>query len=117
VDVSRLRPPVEECPLLGRIARSPNSCRPSGTGKLLNLGEISTGGPRRQTGSAAERPLHPAPLHALEHFLHAQILLEELIDLLDRGARSPGDALLARAVEDFRPAALVGGHRAEDGLD
>jgi len=46
---------------------------------------------------AAEGTLHPAGLDPLHHPFHLQVLLDEPVDLDDRGARARRDPLLARA--------------------
>ncbi len=58
-----------------------------------------------------------AGAHGLEHFAHLLVLAEEVVDLLDGGAGAEGDALAAAAVDDGRVAALLGGHRVDDGFN
>src|SRR5579863_1034241 len=53
----------------------------------------------------------------LHHGAHLQILLEDLIYFLNGGAAAGGDALAALAVDDVVVAALLIGHRADDGFD
>src|SRR5436305_2856590 len=72
---------------------------------------------RPRPASHPHRALQPLALDALHHLLHRAVLLEQAVDLGDRGAGAHGDPLLAAAVEDVRPAALQGGHRVDDRLD
>jgi hypothetical protein len=44
-----------------------------------------------------------------KHLLHLGVLAEEVVDLLDGGARASGDALAAAAVDEFVVAAPAGG--------
>ncbi len=53
---------------------------------------------------------------ASHHLAHLAELLDELVDLHDRGAGTGGDALAARGLDDLRAGALVGRHGKDDGL-
>ena len=67
---------------------------------------------------AHEALLHfaSAAAHGLEHLAHLLVLAEEVVDLLDGGAAAEGDALAAAAVDDRGVAALLDGHRVDDGF-
>ena len=56
----------------------------------------------------------PTWLHDLAHLVE---LLDELVDLLDAGARAARDPQAPRALDQLRPRALLGGHRLDDRLD
>src|SRR5881296_1361098 len=58
---------------------------------------------------------HPAEL--LHHLAGGIELLQEVVHLADAGARSPSHPGPAAAREHPRLPPLVGGHRADDGLD
>src|SRR3712207_4347467 len=60
---------------------------------------------------------HLALREALHELAHLAELLDELVDLLDRGAGAVGDAGAAAALDDVRPAALLRRHRQDDRLD
>src|SRR5918993_893211 len=60
---------------------------------------------------------HLARAEALHHLAHLAELLDQLVDLLDAGARALGDALAAPALDQLGPGALLGGHREDDRLD
>ncbi len=62
----------------------------------------------------ASAPAHAEPLH---HLLHLAELLDEAVDVTDRGAAAVGDAGAAAAVDDLGLAPLLRGHRADDRLD
>src|SRR5262245_49565404 len=76
-----------------------------------------------RTGRLAQRELvgEAALLrHAAEfghHLLHLAELLEELADVVARRAAAERNAAAATEVDDLRIAALLRGHRADDGLD
>src|SRR6266550_153930 len=53
----------------------------------------------------------------LHHRLHLAELGKQLVDLGRRGAGPGGDALFARATENFRLTALFARHRLDDRLD
>src|SRR5699024_1304758 len=69
----------------------------------------------------ARHPRHAAAGHAAAHALHHLLSLlearEQLVALLHGGAGAPREASATRAVEDLGVAALLGRHRADDGLD
>src|SRR5262249_38668879 len=74
-------------------------------------------------GRLHSRKLHPCQLsseagfaHVLEHLSHLGVLAEELVDFLDSGARSAGDAFAAAAVDDLVMLALVLRHGVDDGF-
>src|SRR5260370_11369268 len=56
------------------------------------------------------RPAQPLALDALEHLLHAAVLLDQAADVLHPSAAPHGDAPLAAAVEDVRAPQLVRRH-------
>src|SRR3954451_6703939 len=60
---------------------------------------------------------HLARSDHLHHLRHLLPRLDQLIDLLDGGARAGGDPLAARGVDDVRDAPLVRCHREDDRLD
>ena len=59
---------------------------------------------------------HAAFAHLLEHFGHLGVLAEEIVYVGNLGAGAFGDALAAGAADDFVVAALLGGHRVDDGF-
>src|SRR5215210_2392632 len=60
---------------------------------------------------------HLARAEPLHHLAHLAELLDELVDLLDRGARALGDPQAARALDQLGAVALLRGHREDDRLD
>jgi len=58
-----------------------------------------------------------AGAHGFEHLAHLGVLAEEVVDLLDGGARTLRDALAAAAVDEGGVGALFAGHRVDDDLD
>ena len=61
-------------------------------------------------------PSGHSSVHFSHHLLHLRKLFEELVDLLDLGPGTPGDAFASASVEDFGLAALQGGHGLDDGF-
>src|SRR3954451_9766079 len=60
---------------------------------------------------------HLAGRQALHQLAHLAELLDELVDLLDAGARALGDPQPPRALDQLGPAALLRGHGEDDRLD
>src|SRR3954453_17483633 len=60
---------------------------------------------------------HLALLQPAHELAHLAELLDQLVNLLDRGPRPVGDPRAAAALDDVRPPALVRGHRQDDRLD
>ena len=74
--------------------------------------------PAAQAEHVAERARDAAALaaaHGLHHVGHLAVHLEELVDVLDPGARARRDALLAGGLQDVRVAALGRSHGIDDG--
>src|SRR4051812_5345249 len=111
--------------LSATTTRHTGSLRPP-TRVSLMLTAITDGEPsgrRFVGGRAGSSPHHRAevghlallqPAHELAHLAE---LLDQLVDLLDRGPRPVGDPRAAAALDDVRPPALVRGHRQDDRLD
>src|SRR5919109_4422554 len=75
---------------------------------------------RQDSGSALPHELaeigHPARLQAAHHLAHLAELLDELVDLLHRGAAPARDPQPPRALDRVRMAPLVRRHRQDDRL-
>src|SRR5262249_8145325 len=60
-------------------------------------------------------PRHPT--QRFEHLLHLNELLQQAIDLLNRGSAAPGDTLAAAPVDDVLLSTLLRRHGADDRFD
>jgi hypothetical protein len=80
---------------------------------LIDLCDVKPAMPLSLHGACLTALAEPnqaaAAAHGFEHLLHLGVLAEEVVDLLDGGARASGDALAAAAVDEFVVAALAGG--------
>src|SRR5665811_182114 len=63
------------------------------------------------------KPLHAPAREGLEHLLHLAVLLEQLVDVLDRRAAAAGDAPPATPVDEIGVAPFLRRHREDHGLD
>src|SRR4051812_22906057 len=84
--------------------------RVSLTRTLISRARLATAGQFLQVG-------HLPPRELAHQLLHLAELLDQLADRLNGGARAPGDAPAARAVDDLRIGALLRRHRLDDRLE
>src|SRR5215831_21250697 len=54
--------------------------------------------------------------HLLEHLFHLRVLAEQIVDFLNAGAGSAGDALAPASIDDLMVIAFIARHRIDDGL-
>src|SRR5438445_12651344 len=92
------------------------SAKPRPDAKLETLMRQILGEPG-ELAQAAELAFGRGRPKLLDHLAHLHVLLQHLVDLLDRGAAATSDALAALAVDEGMIFTLGSGHRVDDGLD